>query len=178
MVSEEDRKRALEAARKIGVSNPENPTSEDIQKVLDAFLKEREISYAVFKDYIGLMSTSLTSIFEGLKAFSADAAGVTKEVLERIKQAIDILGIELAREDLSPEERIQIRTQIVELIAISREEARDHRAFLERLALVGAGTVIVVIGGIYMYKNPKAGKEMIAKGKDMMKAASKEQKRT
>jgi hypothetical protein len=87
----------------------------------------------------------LKTIISGLEQFSKDNKEVSSKCIEIINKAVDIYGNELKRDDLSPQERTDIRDQIFKCICEARKESQENKAFGKNLAFAAQGAALLVL---------------------------------
>lgn len=116
----------LDKIKSLGVKDPQNPSDEDWQIILNAYIKEKTLDVDAFNTYMKFTSESLKSIVEALKSFTETERDVSVKVLDIISKATSIFEKELARE-ISDEERSKIRQQIIDLVNMAREESKGQR---------------------------------------------------
>lgn len=146
----------------LGVSDPSNPSVEDLKTVLDAYLKSKTLDMAAFSTYIRSLSAPLVAMLEALKQFSADSKQVSKDVLTIINEAIKIVGKELERGNLTIEDRNNLLDQIMQYVKHAREESKRERKHHIQLFGIFAGVFLVCLGIIVLFFTKN--KEVLNKG--------------
>jgi hypothetical protein len=154
----------------LGIFDLEQLSAADMKKLLDAYLKNKSLDHDAFQAIVAHFTPALPIVFDGLKAFANDQAPLAKHTLEIIQLAIGILEQELARDGVSPDERAQMRNRVFDLVMEARKETKENRDFLLKLATIGGGIAVLLVGvAVYALtggKNDgviKAGGEMLKK---------------
>lgn len=160
----EDLREVLENA---GITNLNNPDKKDLYTVLQLYVADRKLTTEQFTHYMDFAKISVEATFNALQEFSSDTTDLTSETLQIIRKAIGILEKELER-DLVPEERKEIREQILGLISEARKEADKERIQKRWYVGVAAGVGVVVIGGAVMIASKGKNSKMLVKGTEMI----------
>lgn len=166
-MSENTPNELLEKLKNIGITNLQNPSAEDVLKILNATLKSKEIDADVFKNYMNYVTPQVKVLFDGLQTFVQSQEKISKSVIDIISNAINILGRELEK-DLTNEERKTIRDEISKYIEQARIESDKHRNFIKELTMFGGVAVmLVIVAGVYVVTKGKS-KEVLTKGVQMV----------
>jgi len=156
---------------KLGVKDPEKATGQDYKILLDAYLRDKSLNYQMFCSCMDSLSSSYSSLVDGLKLFSSDSRIVTQSVLDIIKKIIDILERELMRTDISKEERMDLRAEIYRYMLVAREEADKQRELSKNLAWSILGIFLIIAGIVVYIISGGKNKEVIVQGIKTIKRA-------
>ena len=157
----------IEKLKKIGVKNFENPSPDDIVKIMNAVLKSKEIDASVFKTYVDNLAPQNKVLFEGLQTFAVSQKEISKSVMDIINNAINILGAQLDKAQTA-EERKEIRDDILKKVEEARIESDKQREFYTRLALIGGGVILAGLGVAAFLVTRGKNTKMITKGMQMV----------
>lgn len=157
----------IELIRSMGVNKPDNPDSEDIQKIIQLYFKN-ELTSEQFKAYFNAVDPAVRHVMDGLKACINSDKEVTSKVIDLIEKVIKMFD-EQIKNATTLEERREIREQIRELLTQAREEADKHRSNNTGTLLIAGGIATVVLGiglAVFMRKPKllKKGVEMVSEG--------------
>lgn len=142
-------------------------STDDLRSKFKSFVKDKDASAQIIKDYLNSVNPSVTALIEALMTFNESQKESTVKVQDLLKQAMDVLKEELAR-DLSETQRNNIYHLIVQIIQEARKEAQEHRSANRALAAIGGGAVLALVGGgIYLATKGKE-KDLLVKGAQMM----------
>jgi hypothetical protein len=160
----------IEKLKKIGVKNFDNPSPDDIVKIMNAILKSKEIDASVFKSYVDNLAPQNKILFEGLQTFAISQKEISKSVMDIINNAINILGAQLDKAQ-TVEERKEIRDDISKKVEEARIESDKQRKFYTRLALIGGGVALAGLGVAAFLVTRGKNTEMLTKGIQMVSKA-------
>jgi hypothetical protein len=160
----------IEKLKKIGVKNFDNPSPDDIVKIMNAILKSKEIDASVFKSYVDNLAPQNKILFEGLQTFAISQKEISKSVMDIINNAINILGAQLDKAQ-TVEERKEIRDDISKKVEEARIESDKQREFIKRLALIGGGVALAGLGVAAYFVTRGKNTEMLTKGIQMVSKA-------
>lgn len=147
---------------KLGVNDPVNLTEKEMKIVLDAYLKDKKLDQETFQKYMNTVPQNLKTIISGLEQFSKDNKDVSSKCMEIINKTINIYGDELKRDDLSSQERSDIRDQILKCMYEARTESQESRTFGKSLAAT-VGGVAVISFGILVFMLTKGRNQQVIK---------------
>ena len=138
----------LEKLKSLGVKDPNSPTKEELTLILETALKDKEIDFLTIRSYLETANIALESYFNALKSISADGRKMGEGALALIQQAIDILGVNLAKKRLKPAERSEVRNHISELTAkavdIHHRQSDSRDTMVKTAGGVVAGVLAVI----------------------------------
>lgn len=135
----------LEKLKSLGVKDPSSPTKEELTLILETALKDKEIKFLTIRSYLETANIALESYFDALKSISADGRKMGEEALTLIRQAIDILGVNLAKKGLAPAERSEVRHHISELTAKAVDIHHRQSDLRGTMVKTGGGIVVAAL---------------------------------
>ncbi|MBV8554749.1 MAG: hypothetical protein JO116_04230 [Planctomycetaceae bacterium] len=162
-----DDEQLLSKLQSHSISDPVNPSGGDIEQALDSSFKDETFGKGDISKHVGLSVVNLSVLLEGLKSYVNDKTKVaesaigsnttamsektmlTEEALRTINRAIDLLGRELQRSNLSTEERLELRKQVVNLAEKACELIRkrdEHDDVVIRAITVVSEVTVAVLG--------------------------------
>lgn len=145
----------LEKLKSLGVKDPHSPTKEELTLILETALKDKEINFLTIRSYLETANIALDRYFDALKSISADGRKMGEGALALIHQAIDILGVNLAKKGLKPAERSEVRNHIGELIAKAVDIHHRQSDSRDTIIKTGAGVVAGVLALIALIFNSR-----------------------
>jgi len=134
----------LEKIKALGVSNPENPTPEEMKIIIEAALETRRIDADCLRNYLDNVVPTFKVIFDAIKSISSDSTLVTRDVLKSIEKFQAILGKQLERDDIATEERKYIYDQLLNCIKEARDEANSERDLKEKTLIIVSGLGLII----------------------------------
>lgn len=154
---------AITRLPKVGIAAPWDAGQKTIQAFLGAYLGKKTLDHAAFSKYIKLANPATPALYAAIQAVVTEQNGLSKRVVEVIHCGIESLKEAISRAT-SPEERKEVRQQILDLIRQARDEADRQRRFNRRVihVLCGSGLfgMAILVGRVC----PPAQRPIIAKG--------------
>lgn len=146
--------------KKEGISNPENPTEFDLNKILKIPLEG--LDEALIKEYYKFIADVLPHLMEMMGNLSSQNLG--KHVINSFQKRIDILNERwLLEKDYQILE--MIRKEISEINDRIENESDKQRNWLTGLAYAVLGTIVILGGLLISVKFKDAGQKIIEVGK-------------
>jgi hypothetical protein len=154
-----DDEQLLSKLQSHSISDPVNPSGGDIEQALDSSFKDETFGKGDISKHVGLSVVNLSVLLEGLKSYVNDKTKVaesaigsnttamsektmlTEEALRTINRAIDLLGRELQRSNLSTEERLEVGKQVVDLAKKACELTQKRNEVIHDDVVIRAITV-------------------------------------
>ncbi|WP_286230453.1 hypothetical protein [Neobacillus mesonae] len=161
-----------ELLKQQGISNPENPTEDDIKKIaellrlLEQKVNNNELDETMIQEYYKFAAGILPSTLKTLNDLASQNLG--KDVINSFNKRIDALNKRFETEQNTEVLKI-IQQEISDLYNRIQNESDKQRTWLKQIAFgaMGAG---VILGGIAIsVKNKEAGKKIVEEGLKVIK---------
>ncbi|WP_174734353.1 hypothetical protein [Mesobacillus harenae] len=154
--------------REEGIKDPENPTNEELLKLLQLH-SNNQLESDLVKNYFQFFSGVIPALTDSLKSFASQH--VSKEVIGSLNKRIDMLNREYEKAT-TPEERDRNHQEIIEIYQMILGESEKQRGFLKSLGYGALGAGIIVGGIAISIKNKEASKKMVTEGLKYIKGDS------
>lgn len=160
----------IQHLKKIGVSDPKNPSRADLEVYLKSLLLDKKISIDESKNFLKNNADVTSNFLDALKSVASGLDKTSQQTIDLINNAISIIGKQLDRE-LSERERISINKCIFKLVNMAYEVDKRSRISGKQILFIAGGLVVLTLGAtvfiITRGRNPQIfmqGANIVARG--------------
>jgi hypothetical protein len=140
---------------------------DDFKKKFQMYAKDKKATAKLIKDFLDAANPTAKELLDALKSFAEAQKAGSAQFLTMINDTISILRSELERNELSDSQRESIYDRITNLLLMARDEARENRAFNEKMGKYAWGVGILAIGGVVLLATKGKNREVLQKGVEM-----------
>ena len=136
---------------------------DDLKKKFHGFVHDKEATAKMIKEYLQGANPSVKAMMDALKSFGEAQKAGSAAFQERMKETLEILRVELGKDDITEKQRDIIYNLISDVLKMAQQEARENREFYEKLIVATSllGLTTIVGGAVYLASQ---NKEAILKG--------------
>jgi predicted NBD/HSP70 family sugar kinase len=136
----------------------------DFKKKFEKYSKDKEATAKLIKDFLEAANPTAKELLDVLKSFAEAQKAGSAQFLTMINDTISILRGELERNELDNTQRESINDRITNLLLMARDEARENRAFNEKMGKYALGVGFLAIGGVVLIATNGKNKKVIQQG--------------
>ncbi|MED3576077.1 hypothetical protein [Cytobacillus praedii] len=160
-----EREKLMELLIQNGIKDPENPTTKDILKLLE-LESENKLDNTLIKEYFQYVGTAVPKLFDTLQSYASQH--VSKDYMKSLDKRIDTLN-EAFNNAKTEEERNKNHEEVHKIFQEMKEESREQRNWILKLAMGTLGTLAILGGFAIGVRNKEAGKKIVEEGIKVIK---------